>query len=144
MRKAALYARVSSIRQEEGFSIPAQLDLLRSYAKREGFLIIEEFTDVESAKEPGRKNFTRMMRMVRTDRSIAILVEKSDRLYRSMRDYAEFEGLDAEIHFVKEGTTLSPTSHSSERFKQGIMALLARQYVENLGEEARKGMQEKA
>ena len=37
VRRAVLYARVSSKEQEkEGFSIPAQLKLLKDYAAREG------------------------------------------------------------------------------------------------------------
>ena len=39
-KKAVIYARVSSKEQErEGFSIPAQLKLLREYAERKGFAI---------------------------------------------------------------------------------------------------------
>src|SRR5213594_717397 len=54
-REAVLYARVSSKDQErEGFSIPAQLRLLRDYATNRGLVIAQEFTDVETAKASGR------------------------------------------------------------------------------------------
>jgi len=57
MRKAVGYARVSSKEQErEGFSIPAQLKLLREYASRNGFELAKEFVDVEAAKNRGRQN----------------------------------------------------------------------------------------
>ena len=56
--QVVLYARVSSKDQEkEGFSIPAQLRLLRDYATSKGFVIAQEFTDVETAKASGRTNF---------------------------------------------------------------------------------------
>ena len=45
--KAVLYARVSSKEQEEGFSIPAQLKLLKDYARENGLKIIREFIDVD-------------------------------------------------------------------------------------------------
>jgi DNA invertase Pin-like site-specific DNA recombinase len=49
--QAVLYARVSSKDQEkEGFSIPAQLRLLRDYAASNGYVIAEEFTDVETPR----------------------------------------------------------------------------------------------
>ena len=49
--RVVLYARVPSKDQEkEGFSIPAQLRLLRDYAASKGFAIVQEFTDVETAK----------------------------------------------------------------------------------------------
>ena len=47
MKTAVLYARVSSKDQErEGYSIPAQLRLLREYAVRNEFTILREFIDV--------------------------------------------------------------------------------------------------
>ena len=56
MKKAVLYARVSSKDQErEGYSIPAQLKLLREYAARNEMAIVQEFVDVETAKTTGRK-----------------------------------------------------------------------------------------
>ena len=62
---AVIYARVSSKDQEkEGYSIPAQLELLRSYAQSNGFQVIQEFTDVETAKAAGRNNFGQMLRLL--------------------------------------------------------------------------------
>lgn len=55
---AVIYARVSSKEQEkEGFSIPAQLKLLKEYASKLGFGIAREFVDVETAKQAGRTAF---------------------------------------------------------------------------------------
>ena len=51
---AVIYARVSSKEQEkEGFSIPAQLKLLREYAASQGFTVDKEYVDVETAKQTG-------------------------------------------------------------------------------------------
>ena len=47
-------------------------------------------------------------------------------------------------HFPKEGVVLSRESRSSEKFMHGIKVLMAKNYIDNLSEEARKGMQEKA
>lgn len=52
--------------------------------------------------------------------------------------------LRVSIHLVKEGTIISSESHSSARFLHGIKVLMARNYVENLSEEVKKGMHEKA
>ena len=58
MKPAVLYARVSSKDQErEGYSIPAQLKLLREYARTHDLEIVQEFVDVETAKCTGRKQF---------------------------------------------------------------------------------------
>ncbi len=61
---AVIYARVSSREQErEGYSIPAQRKLLSEYARKTGFSVKREFVDVESAKNPGRKEFGNMRSM---------------------------------------------------------------------------------
>lgn len=54
VQRAVIYARVSSKEQEQGFSIPAQLKLLRAYAADQGFTVAQEYVDVETAKRTGR------------------------------------------------------------------------------------------
>jgi len=142
-----IYARVSSKEQElEGFSIPAHLDLLRDYARKQSMEAVQEFVDVESASTSGRTGFGQMLAFLKKNRSKCqtILVEKTDRLYRNVSDYATVDELGVTIHFVKDGTILSPDSKSSEQFIHGIKVLMARNYSQNLGEETLKGMLQKA
>jgi site-specific DNA recombinase len=62
LKQAVVYARVSSKEQEkEGFSIPAQLKLLKDYASSNGFAITHEYVDVETAKQAGRAAFGEMV-----------------------------------------------------------------------------------
>src|SRR6185436_5383659 len=86
---AVLYARVSSKDQErEGFSIPAQQKLLRQYAQAQGFTIVREFTDIETAKQAGRGEFGKMLAFLKANPSCrTILGEKTDRLYRNIKDW---------------------------------------------------------
>ena len=141
-----MYARVSSKDQErEGFSIPAQVKLLHQYAVDQGLAIVQEFVDVETAKATGRTGFGAMLAMVKTHPSCAtILVEKTDRLYRNIRDWITVDELDMAVHFVKENVVVSKASRSSEKFMHGIKVLMAKNYVDNLSEEVKKGMREKA
>ena len=144
--QAVMYARVSSKDQEkEGFSIPAQQKLLRGYAETNGFDIKEEFTDVETAKKAGRTSFGKMIAWLKKNKACrVILVEKTDRLYRNLRDWVEIDGMDVEIHLVKENVVLSETTRSHEKFIHGIKVLMAKNYIDNLSEEVKKGMLEKA
>ena len=145
--QVVVYARVSSKEQErEGFSIPAQLRLLREYALTNGFSVVDEFVDVETAKQSGRTGFGEMVRFLnrRSSSCRIILVEKTDRLYRNIRDWVTLDELDLDIHFVKEGTILAPDSRSSDKFLHGIKVLMAKNFIDNLSEEVRKGMTEKA
>ncbi len=145
-RTAVLYARVSSREQrEEGYSIEAQVKLLRAAASKDGIEVVREFIEVESAKAAGRKQFAEMVTYLKRNRSCRILfVEKTDRLYRNQRDALTLEELDVHIHFVKEGETLSKDSKSQVKFMHDIRLAMARNYSENLREEVKKGMQEKA
>jgi site-specific DNA recombinase len=145
-RQAVIYARVSSKEQEkEGFSIPAQLKLLREYAATQQFPVAQEYVDVETAKQTGRSAFGDMVAYLKAHPSIRVmLVEKTDRLYRNLKDWVTVDELEVEIHFPKEGVVLSRESRSSEKFMHGIKVLMAKNYIDNLSEEARKGMQEKA
>ena len=145
-REAVLYSRVSSRDQERGgFSIPAQQKLLRGYARDNSISVVAEFTDVETAGRAGRTDFGAMLRFLeRQPLCKAILVEKTDRLYRNLRDWVTLDDLGAEVHLVKEGVVLSEESVSSEKFVHGIKVLVAKNFLDNLSEETRKGMLEKA
>jgi len=145
-QRAVLYARVSSKDQErEGFSIPAQIKLLKDYAGAKSFKVLQEFVDVETAKQSGREGFGQMVALLKRHRSCRIiLVEKTDRLYRNFPDWVKLDELDVEIHLVKEGEILSRESRSSAKFMHGIRVIMAKNYIDNLSEETRKGMLEKA
>jgi site-specific DNA recombinase len=144
--EAVLYARVSSKDQErEGFSVPAQLKLLREYADERGIDVVEEFVDVETAKQTGRSGFGRMLAFLRLSQLCkTVLVEKTDRLYRNLRDWVAVDDLGLTIHFVREGGVLAPDARSADKFMHGIRVMVAKNYIDNLSEEVRKGQREKA
>jgi site-specific DNA recombinase len=51
MKLAVIYARVSSKDQErEGYSIPAQMKMLRGYALENDFTVVREFVDAGQRK----------------------------------------------------------------------------------------------
>src|SRR4051794_14019106 len=140
-KQAVIYARVSSKEQEkEGFSIPAQLKLLKEYAAAQGFAVAQEYVDVETAKQTGRVAFGEMVAYLKAHPVVRVmLVEKTDRLYRNLKDWVTVDDLEVAIHFPKEGVVLSSDSRSSEKFMHGIKVLMAKNYIDNLSEEARKG-----
>ena len=59
---AALYARVSSDRQDVDLSISAQLRALRDYAQKNGYLVAREYVDeAESGCIADRPEFRKMI-----------------------------------------------------------------------------------
>jgi site-specific DNA recombinase len=144
-RTAVTYARVSSKEQEDGFSISAQIKLLNEYAHANGLLILEQFVDVETAKAAGRKQFDEMVRFCSSQKQVVnILVEKTDRLYRNFKDFVTLDELGVVVHLVKENEVLSKDSRSQTKFIHGIKVLMAKNYIDNLSEEVKKGQLEKA
>lgn len=143
-KQVVIYARVSSREQErEGFSIPAQLKLLREYAKKNSLEIIQEYSDAETAKKAGRTNYNVMLDFLKANPEIkTVLVEKTDRLYRNFKDYVTLEDYDLEVHLVKEGSIISKNSKSHDKFIHGIKVLMAKNYIDNLSEEISKGLHE--
>ncbi|MCC7433557.1 MAG: recombinase family protein [Methanoregulaceae archaeon] len=143
--KAVIYARVSSKEQEaEGFSVDAQLRLLRTYAAEQEVDVVREFTEAETAKQSGRRAFGEMLRFLESHPGHVILVEKVDRLYRNFADYVKVDHLGVELHFVKDSMVIGESSKSQDKFMHGIRVLMAKNYVDNLSEEIRKGLNEKA
>lgn len=138
--------RVSSKEQEkEGYSIAAQLNLLRQYSHDKGLSVVREFAEAETAKRAGREQFKAMIDYLKRNSSCRIvLVEKTDRLYRNFRDHVTIDDLDIELHFVKEGKVLSKASPSSDKFINSIKVVMAKNYIDNLSEETKKGMLQKA
>jgi DNA invertase Pin-like site-specific DNA recombinase len=145
--RAVLYTRVSSKDQEkEGFSIPAQQRLLHEYAANNGIAVVQEFMDVETARRSGREGFGQMLAYLKKHERTCrmILVEKTDRLYRNIKDWATLDELGVTIHFVKENVIISPEARSADQLAHAIRIVMARNYSQNLSEETLKGMTEKA
>src|SRR6202047_5685789 len=52
--------------------------------------------------------------------------------------------MEVEIQLPKEGQIISKAARSQDKLLHGIQLVIAKNYVENLKEEVRKGMREKA
>ena len=140
--KAVAYIRVSSREQEKGYSLTAQEKLLRKYAKDEGYEIVEFFREAMSAKKAGRKQFNLMLKYFKSRKDVnKLLVEKTDRITRNFKDVVDLDEIEGlEIHFVKEGSIISEKSKSQDKMIYGLRVVLSKQYIDNLKEEAEKGI----
>ncbi len=148
--KAVLFARVSSREQEEtGYSLPAQEKLLREYSEKRGFEIAKIFSISESASgKRQREIFNQMMTFVKRNDISVILCEKADRLTRNLKDAVLIDDWlekndERQVHLVKDSLVLHKYSRSQDKLNWGIRIILAKNYIENLSEEIRKGQREK-
>ena len=147
-RRACIYARVSTVEQEkEGFSLQAQLKMLKKYAEKNGFTVDHEYVESETAKSTGRPEYNSMLKYMKKNRECrVILVEKTDRLTRNYGDYLalDLENTGIEVHMVRGNKVLSKNSSPTEFFMQDIQVALASFTSKNISAEAKKGMKAKA
>jgi site-specific DNA recombinase len=148
--KTVTLARVSSRSQEEeGYSLDAQLKLLRQYCSERKLNVIKEFRISETAsKNEQRTVFHEMLRYIKQSNITNLVVEKTDRLTRNFRDAVVVDDwLEADqrrvLHMVKEGLVIHKYSRSDTKLMWNIYLSFAKKYTDNLREEAMKGWQEK-
>lgn len=150
MQKAVIYSRVSSDEQKkEGFSIEAQEDLMRKYAREKGFEVVKVFSESQSAKEIGRKEFNSMVSFVRKNKTVEHMIfEKNDRAIRNEFDSATLIELatktELKIHLVKDDMILHKKSKPYEFFIFTLNTAISALMPRNLSNEVAKGMQKKA
>jgi site-specific DNA recombinase len=145
--KVALYARVSSDKQDVDLSISAQLKALRDYAARNGHLIVHEYVDeAESGRTSARPAFQEMISLAR--RHIKpfeqILVWKYSRFARSREDSIVYKTLlrknGVQVVSINEPFEDTPTG----RLLEAMIESLDEFCSANLGEEVTRGMRESA
>lgn len=145
--KAVAYARVSSEEQKkEGFSIPAQLDLLNDFALKNNIEVVKVFAEAETAKDTGRHKFKEMLQFLKKQNDVnTIIAEKTDRLYRNFNDYValDVDKTGYTVYLVKENVVLTNASSSHEKLVHGLKVLLAKNFIDNLSEETQKGRKKK-
>ena len=145
--KVALYARVSSEKQDTDLSISAQLKALREYASRNGHIVVKEYVDeAESGRSIDRPGFKQMIAIARqkTPSFEAILVWKLSRFARNREDSIIYKSLLRKqgIQVVSINEPLEDTP--SGRLLEGIIEVIDEFYSANLSQDVSRGMRESA
>lgn len=135
------YIRVSTIRQgEQGVSLQEQRDAILRYAASNCLQVGQWFEERVTAAKCGRPLFVKMLRELRQGRAAGVIIHKIDRSARNLRDWANLgelidEGVD--VRFAHDSIDLSSRGG---RLSADIQAVVASDYIRNLREETRKGM----
>lgn len=108
--RCAIYARVSTAGQQ---SVPAQLEALRDYAERRGWVVVQEVAEVGSGAK-NRPKREALMAAARSRSIDVISVAKLDRWGRSLADLVttmqELTALDVGFVSVSDGLDLTTPS----------------------------------
>lgn len=137
------YTRVSTARQRiQGVSLTEQSRAIREYAARHDLDIIDWFNEIKSAAKRGRPVFDEVMSKLRNMNSTnGLILHKVDRGARNLRDWASIgEAIDLGIDVRFAHDDFDMTTRGG-RLAADIQAVIAADYIRNLREEVRKGIQ---
>ncbi|MCY3734106.1 MAG: recombinase family protein [Chloroflexi bacterium] len=147
MTPVALYARVSSDRQDIDLSVAAQLRALRDYAGRNGYVVAREYIDeAESGRVADRPQFTKMLdEAAQPDAPFQeILVWKFSRFTRKREHAVAFKSMlrrrGIRVTSITEHADDTPTG----KLMEAIIESVDEFYSENLAQEVTRGMREAA
>ena len=137
-----LYARVSTDKQaQKELSIPAQIEAMKEYARRNRWKIAGHFVDSgESAKTANRPELQRLIHYCQENEGVeVVLVHKLDRLARNLIDHATITTI-----FRRKGIRLVSVCEPIEdtpagKLMENFLASMSEYYSANLGSEIRKG-----
>ena len=144
---AALYARVSSDRQDVDLSVAAQLRALRDYARKNGYVVAREYVDeTESGRIADRPEFRKMIdEATKSDAAFReILVWKFSRFTRKREHAVAFKSMlrrrGVRVVSITEHADDTPTG----KLLEAIIESVDEFYSENLAQEVSRGMREAA
>ena len=143
----ALYARVSSDRQDVDLSVSAQLRALRDYAQKNGYIVAREYVDeAESGRIADRPEFRKMIDAATKPSAPfrEILVWKFSRFTRKREHAVAFKSM-----LRRKGVrVVSITEHADDtptgKLMEAIIESVDEFYSENLAQEVTRGMRESA
>ena len=141
----ALYARVSSDRQDVDLSVSAQLRALRDYAEKNGYLVAREYVDEsESGRIADRPQFRRMLDEASNPEAPfkEILVWKFSRFTRKREHAVAFKSMlrrrGVRVVSITEQADDTPTG----KLLEAIIESVDEFYSENLAQEVTRGLRE--
>ena len=144
---AALYARVSSDRQDVDLSVSAQLRALKEYAKANGYSVAREYVDeAESGRVANRPQFREMIEEGSKPKAPfeVILVWKFSRFTRKREHAVAFKAQLRRKGIRVVSITEQAEDNATGRLLEGIIESVDEYYSENLAQEVVRGMREAA
>ena len=143
----ALYARVSSDRQDVDNSVAAQLRALRDYAEKNGYMVVGEYVDeAESGRVADRPEFRKMLDEAAKPKAPfkEILVWKFSRFTRKREHAVAFKSMLRRKGIRVVSITEQAEDTATGRLLEGIIESVDEFYSENLAQEVLRGMREAA
>ncbi|MGD1010479.1 MAG: recombinase family protein [Candidatus Aminicenantales bacterium] len=144
--RAVLFARVSTAKQAEKWSLPKQVEIGRNYARRNHLRLLGDPISITESgyKERERKAFRAMVDFIRENRIGHLIVLNVERLTRDLRGMCDLDDLSRDfltIHFTESGEMIGPDTAGDKRTFWAIKVAFARAYIDDLKEKARRSIE---
>lgn len=142
MKRVAIYVRVSTSKQDEGYSIPLQKERLIAYCKAKGWVVAGLFVDPgHSGSTMDRPGLVNLMEGISAGKYDVVLVYKLDRLSRSQKDtlyLIEDVFMANDVDFVSMQESFDTTTIYG-RAMVGILSVFAQMERETIAERTLMG-----
>lgn len=153
LKNAGIYVRVSTERQvQEGYSISAQKENLTNFAKGHDFKVYDIYADegISGKSIEGRPDVKRLIKDIKGGKIDVVLLQRFDRLTRSISDTQEFIDLfkefNVDVWSISDGGIVDITSSNGRfmallkgLFGQHERELTAERIKDAFGRKAREG-----
>lgn len=113
---AVIYARISTSKQEKGYSLDTQIQGCTDFAERNGFNIISILSETRRAGE--MKNQRKLLQILENHSNIQLIAFCMDRFSRNFFDYAQFEKKCGEKKIIFHDAHKNLSSNVSSDLKQ--------------------------
>jgi len=142
MKAYLAYIRVSTVKQgEHGSSLQEQRDAILAFAARNQLNIIRWYEERETAAKTGRREFTRMLTVLKKHQAAGVIFHKIDRSARNLRDWSAIQDLadlGVDVRFAHESVNLGS---NEGKLTGDFLAVISAHYIRNLRDEVKKGIQ---
>lgn len=146
MKRAILYARVSTPRQAELYSLDYQIEQERSYVASVGLSVVAELRDDQSGRKIERDGLEEACQMLERNEADVLVTWKFDRLHRNyvnsvlLRDRIRRAG--KEIHYAQTRQVSGKTAR--ERLPEDLQFIMAEIDADTIAENTLNGKINKA
>ncbi|GAX60916.1 site-specific recombinase, DNA invertase Pin homolog [Candidatus Scalindua japonica] len=149
MESSLLYVRVSSLEQQDGYSLDAQQKLGYEYAQRKNLRISKMWKVSESAWREERMAFNQLIDFAKKHPEIRhIIFDVTDRMTRNdidkLKVYDLIKSYDKTIHFSRSNKRFNKDSGSDDEFMFDIEVAVAKKMSNDISKKTKMGMLEKA
>ena len=143
MVAAVIYVRVSTKEQTENLSLPTQLRACEEYCRREGYEVLERFTEQgESAKTTDRTELQRLLNYCRTHKGKVhfVVVYNITRFAREKYDHFALRALLKSLGISLRSATEPIDDTSTGKLMEGVLAAFAQFDNDVRSDRTRAGM----